>query len=220
MNLSLDRGNLERYLCKQINAVFPDREVAPTEIERAVGIALERLEFCFSRILAKYYVIDGAVSFNHLMGDQFATFLYYLSNTLWKDFRNEELASKFYCLNKAMYGLDAFYEIELPSIFRLVHPVGTVLGRAKYSDYLVIYQRVSVGSNLAGVYPVLGSEVVLFGGSSIIGESIIGSNSCVSIGALVMEADTPKDSLVFGSSPELKFKSNRTSVRKRFFDGD
>jgi serine O-acetyltransferase len=84
------------------------------------------------------------------------------------------LAKKIYLLNKALFCLDVFYEVELPPIFLFVHPVGTVLGRAKYSDYLVVYQRVGVGSN-HGIYPTLGEYVTLHPGAMVLGNSQVGN---------------------------------------------
>ena len=52
----------------------------------------------------------------------------------FKRLSKEDLASKAYCLNKALHAIDVFYEVELPEIFFLEHPLGTVLGRAKYSN--------------------------------------------------------------------------------------
>src|SRR5437588_860224 len=76
------------------------------------------------------------------------------------------LAACVYGLNKALHGLDVFYEVELPTIFAFQHPVGTVLGRAHYSNYLLVYQRCTVGSTLSGESPTFEPGVVLFGGSS------------------------------------------------------
>ena len=70
----------------------------------------------------------------------------------------------------------------MPDIFILIHPVGTVLGNANYSDYLVVYQNVTVNTN--GIHPpTLGKFVTLGAGASILGECVIGDR--VGIGATV-----------------------------------
>jgi serine O-acetyltransferase len=56
--------------------------------------------------------------------------------------------------------LDAFYEVELPDVFAFQHPVGTVLGRGRYGNYFFVYQRCSVGANVAGRYPTIGESVI------------------------------------------------------------
>ena len=97
-------------------------------------MAFQRIEFCFSKINNKYF-FDGTNSvFNHLNGDQYAIFLYYLSNTLFRLNQDTNLCSKLYLLNKALHGLDAFYEVQLPDIFMVIHPISTVLGRGKYDN--------------------------------------------------------------------------------------
>ncbi len=65
------------------------------------------------------------------------------------------IADKAYALNKALHALDAFYEVELPDVFAVQHPVGTVLGRATYSDYFICYHNCTVGANLDNDYPVV-----------------------------------------------------------------
>lgn len=51
------------------------------------------------------------------------------------------LADKIYYLNKMMNSVDLFYEIELPMHFGLEHPLGTIMGRAKFGDYFYFYQQ-------------------------------------------------------------------------------
>ena len=65
---------------------------------------------------------------------------------------------------------------ELPNVFAVQHPVGTVLGRASYSDYFMAYQNCTVGANLKGDFPSFGKCAVMYGGSRIIGKTAIGNN--------------------------------------------
>jgi len=60
---------------------------------------------------------------------------------------NKNVCEKIYCLNKCLNAIDIYFEVELPNIFLLVHPLGTVLGKAKYNDFLLVYQQCTVGSN-------------------------------------------------------------------------
>ena len=53
------------------------------------------------------------------------------------------MASYAYYLNKIMNSVDWFYAIELPDVFCAEHPVGSVLGRAKWNgNRFFVYQRV------------------------------------------------------------------------------
>jgi serine O-acetyltransferase len=186
-------------------------------VNAALDMALQRLEHCFGRIRRKYFHGGGGPVFNHLNTDQYAAFLYLLANTVYRADGDPGVASKLYALNKALHGLDVFYEVELPSVFMFQHPVGTVLGRAQYADYLLVYQRCSVGANLANTYPVIGPGVVMFGGSAVIGECRIAGNCWLSTGSLVMDATVPESSVVFGQSPALVMKPTARNVVRDIF---
>ena len=104
-------------------------------------------------------------------------FLYFLANTLYKYDYELSFFEKIFLLNKILFSLDIFYEVELPDIFLFVHPLGTVLGRGSYSDYLVVYQRCNIGSNnnLSN-----SKHVTLHPGASVLGNCIIGRfKNCV-----------------------------------------
>ena len=51
---------------------------------------------------------------------------------------------KFYYLNKIMNSVEMFYEVELPSVFCCDHPLGSVMGRARYSDFFYFSQGCTV----------------------------------------------------------------------------
>jgi serine O-acetyltransferase len=160
--------------------------------------ALGRLEHCFAHVDNKYF-FDGTQSvFSHLHGDQYAMWLYFLGNELHRLGGPSSLCSKLFLLNKALHGCDIFYEVELPEIFLLVHPLATVLGRAQYSDYFVAYQRVGVGSN-RDVYPTFGRHLTLRPGSSVLGACTIGDHCQIAAESLVLDRDLPAGSLYIGN---------------------
>jgi serine O-acetyltransferase len=217
VKLSLPPADLSRYVARQVSTMFPDRDVAASDVERHVARALERLEHCFSRIAIKYFWDGEHTRFSHLHTDQYAMFLYFLSNTVHAAGGDPSVAGKVYALNKALHGIDVFYEVELPSVFAFQHPVGTVLGRGRYSDYFLVYQRCSIGSDLEGRYPVIGEGVVMFGGSSVIGNAHVGANAWLSVGTTILGQDVPAGSVVFGRSPSLVVKpTSRVVVRDIF----
>jgi len=187
MNISLNKSELLLYTIKQLELFFPDGStVNQAEIRKSFYFALERVENCFSNIHGKYYNNQGIVSFNHLNGDHYATFLYYFSNTLYKDESRIANCEKLFLLNKYLHGVDVYYEVNLPDIFIFVHPLGTVLGRADYSNFLVVYQGCNVGAN-KDVYPKLGQYLSLHPGSSVLGNSVIGDNVTVGANSLVLD---------------------------------
>ena len=72
-------------------------------------------------------------------------FLYYLSHEIYANTQNTILCDKIYYLNKIMNSVDLFYAIELPQKFGAEHPLGSVMGRAKYGDGFFFYQGCTVG---------------------------------------------------------------------------
>jgi serine O-acetyltransferase len=166
---SLGAEGLAAYAAAQVNAMFPDPDpVSADDLAPAVAAALPRLEHCFSHVANKYFFDGERAVFSHLHGDQYAMWLYLLANELHRQGGPASTCSKLFLLNKALHGVDAFYEVELPSVFLLVHPLGTVLGRGNYSDFFVAYQRCGVGSN-NDVYPTFGRHVTLRPGSAVLG---------------------------------------------------
>jgi serine O-acetyltransferase len=217
LTTTLSTTELTAYVAAQVTACCPDRTLRPGELAPHVARALERVERCFSRVIVKRFGGAGAAVFDHLNTDQYAMFLYLLSNTIFRNEGDLSAAAKVYALNKAMHGLDVFYEVALPDVFLFQHPVGTVLGRARYADYFAVYQRCSVGSNLDGETPVFEAGVTMFGDASAIGRCRIGADACFSVGARVMDGDVPADAVVFGQSPHAVFKPGARRVAARFF---
>lgn len=217
LRTSLPAPELATYVAAQATAFFPDGVVDADDLRRPVAAALERAERCFSKVNLKYYRMEGTPYLDHLHTDQYAMFLYLLANSIHRDGGDARLAAKVYALNKALHGLDVYYEVELPEVFAFQHPVGTVLGRARYGDGLFVYQRCSVGANLSGEYPTIGEGVVMFGGSAVIGASTVGDGSWLSVGTIVLDDEVPPRSVVFGRSPHLTIKPTTRDVMRELF---
>jgi serine O-acetyltransferase len=196
---SLPPQALAALVARQLNAMFPDGdEVDKQHLVPSIQIALQRLEHCFSHVGNKYFFDGEQAIFDHLHGDQYAIWLYLLSNQLFRDAGPVATCKKLFLLNKALHGCDIFYEIELPSIFLLVHPLGTVLGRGRYADYFLVYQRCGVGSN-HDIYPTLGPYTTLRPGSSVLGQCTLGRNNTLAAESLLLDRDLVDDSLYIGN---------------------
>lgn len=217
MRLSLSPADLEKYVLALVARYFPDGYVFPGQLAPHVGKSLERIESCFSRIHRKYYRDQGTILFDHMNGDHFASFLYVLSNTVWHDTGDSALATRLFYLNKVMHGLDLFFSVELPEVFMLVHPLGTVLGHASYGNYLVVYQNVTVGASESGIYPRIGNGVVLYAGSTVIGDCALGDNVVVGARTFLLNGTVPAGSLVVGQYPNQCIRPNQTPVVERIF---
>ena len=213
---TLNINQLIDYLSRQFELFYPDAMDVRTGLIKIMPDVVERLEHCFLHIHKKYYFEQGEAVFNHLNSDHYAMFLYILANTAYRqDFI--QVAEKAFLLNKALHAIDAFYSITLPDIFLFVHPVGTVLGNANYADFLVVYQNVTVGSDLAGIYPDFGKANVLYSKSSVIGKCKIGDNVCIAANTFVRNMDVPDNSVVVGLYPANSVKTHNRDNTQDFF---
>jgi serine O-acetyltransferase len=218
MRWSLKIGPLTDYIVKQLNILFPDGNViSPLSLSQYLPHAMERTEYCFSRVRRKYFYDADKVVFNHLHSDHYSMFLYLLSNTIHKSEGDEALSAKLFLLNKVLHGVDVYFTVNLPNVFLFIHPVGTVIGNAKYSDYFVIYQNCGVGSDEDGKYPSFGEGVVLYASSKVIGDSHIGNNVVIGADSFVLNTSIPDSTVVLGKYPSLRLIPNSRSVQSRCF---
>lgn len=206
MKLEIPRADLHRLLCRQIGNLFSLRKAEGALLKRAEDEALDRCERAFGHVRNKYYRKNDQTYFNPFHGGQYATFLYFVAASVFR--RTPEartLADRVYGLNRALHAVDLFYEVRLPDIFFTDHPLGSVIGRAEFGDRFAFAQRCTVGNN-RGFYPVLGRNVRMLAGSSILGRCRIGDHVTLAAGTLVKDENVPSRSLVFGSSPHLVIK--------------
>lgn len=206
MIITIGEAGLMTLLERQLETMFLGTGAEIEAMRHALPAALERTERCFAGIVNKYYRTEsGGVTFDPFHSGQYSIFLYYLSREAWS--RGEAtLADKLYYLNKALNSCDLFHQIELPEVFFVEHPVGSVVGRATIGNHLVIQQNATVGGS-RGKYPVLGDYVWLFANAAILGDCTIGSNVFISAYSLVRDQDVPDNTIDFGVSPDLTFKS-------------
>lgn len=181
---------------------------------RLVKKALADTEYCFSHVNNKYYRAEnGECRFSPLNSAQYCVFLYFLSRAYFSE-GDGRSACVAYLLNKTINAIDLFYEVEMPAVFAVEHPVGTVLGRAKYSDRFHVSQNVTIGNN-HGIYPEFGENVTVHFGASVIGRTHIGHNVEIAANAYVKDEEIPSNSIVFGSSPNLTIKQKTEDEMKK-----
>lgn len=213
-NVNLD--DLEKILFNQLRSNFYfllDSEMCT--LSEAIPIAMKRVEKCFKSINNKYYYNEEKVVFNPFHSGQYLIFLYYLSNSIYKLFGDEALASKLYFLNKIMNSIDLYYQVEMPDVFFTEHPVGTVIGRAKINNNFAVYQNCTIGGSYIDnkiYYPEIAMNVTLFSYSCVLGKSIIGENTIVSSHCYIKNEIIPSNSIVFGSSPNIIIKKNNKNI--------
>lgn len=211
--VNLPANQLASYVRAQINHFLPTGDDPQLVlIDTYCGIALKRLDTCVSQV--KFWTPG---QFDILHSSQYCTFLYYLSNTIWREEQARSVCTKLFLLNKALNGIDCFYEIELPEVFFIGHSVGIVLAKATYGNHLVLYQNSTVGKN-HGVAPVLEDGVILYPNAAVIGNCQIRRRSVISQGVSVISKDTTANSLVFqGASGGVICRTSKKDVLADFF---
>lgn len=186
-------------ILKQLNNFFVEHEEDRELLSLEIPFILEKCEIMFSSINDKYYDSRKVNLYN---SSQYASFLYLLSNHIWNKYQDRDLCDRIFYLNKIMNNVDLFYEIDLPEVFYLEHPMSSVLGRARYGNFLSVSQGVTVGMNKMKISQ-FGDYVTLYPNSAVIGSCIIGNNVIVSIGTIIKDEIIPDNSIVFGISPNL-----------------
>ena len=215
MLTEFSRDEFISYINNQLSNIF-SYKADTEELGKYFDAALKRTEKCFSVTQNKYYKnSDGISCFSPFHSGQYSIFLYYLAHIAYRN-GNSGLATKIYYLNKVLNCVDWYYEIELPDVFGVEHPIGTVLGRAKYGNGFFVYQGCTVGANKK-VYPALGDNVLLYANATVLGNCKIGNNVIVSTGTLIKDEDIPDNCIVFGRSPELIIKRYSEDHMKKAF---
>ncbi len=205
MELSLKTAGLQEYVRNQLKTFLPDHyDFTGNDVTAAFKLALERTEFCFEKISVRGYSVmtsEGRwqAKFSHLHSDQYSQFLYFLSNSLWKISENTVLCSKIINLNKILNGMFYSFKAGLPDIFLFGHPVGTIIGNASYSDFLVVFQNVTINTGTEsgnGEDLKMGKGLFLGAGAKIIGNSPIGDRVSIGVDAVVNQRRIEDDSVV------------------------
>lgn len=90
---------------------------------------------------------------------------------------------------------------DIPISTRFPHPVGIVIGsRAEIGEDVDIYQNVTIGSTQGSEhgYPVIGDNVVLYAGATVVNDIRVGACSVVGANSVVIN-DVPRGSTVVGA---------------------
>jgi serine O-acetyltransferase len=205
---------LTAFTCAQLRNLIPDGRDEPlaTYIARHQDEALARVMTCIDAVK-----MWRPGEFNYLHSSQYCQYLYYLANTIWRHEKDGGACARLFLLNKALNGIDLFYEIEMPRIFFIGHSVGIVLAKATYGDYLALYQNSTVGKN-HGDAPVLGEGVVMYPNTAIIGRCAVGDRTVLAQGVSVINQDTPGACVAYAGEPgRLVFKPAKRDILADLF---
>ena len=208
------RGSLLAYTVAQGAAIVPDgREAAfRAAVDAHLDEALERLHRCINAC-APWRPDE----FNVLQSSQHTIYLYFLANTIWTRSGDTAAPTRLFLMNKALNGIDLFYEIAMPQVFYIGHSVGIVLAKATYGEILVLYQNSTVGRHKDQI-PVIGERVVLYPNTAVIGRSVIGDDAVVSQGVSVINKQVPQGAMAFAGAPgELVFRPRPDDLLSEYF---
>jgi serine O-acetyltransferase len=202
---------LAGYVCRQLENFYPDGHDSRTSIEVALPRALTRAKNCIRQVRV------WQSGFDPLMSGQYATFLYFLSNEVWRSQADGATATRLFLLNKALHGLELFYEVALPEIFLIGHTPGLTFAKATYGTHLVFHQSCTVGHKLVGERPVLEDRIVMFPNSMVIGRCRIRSNTVIAPGVCLVDTDTPGNCYVLPGPGRPIFKPAKREVWRDYF---
>jgi serine O-acetyltransferase len=209
---ALTKDSIVSYLDNQLLNFFPDGKSSKDIINKNIDESLDRMMFSL-----KHVKLGGYTNFDILHSDLYAQFIYYVSNTIWRNDADKFAASKLFYLNKALHGLNCMYDTELPDIFLLIHCVGTVLGKATYNDFFVCCHNVTIGSD-RGHSPVIERGVYMGPGSSVIGKTVIRSFSHLAINTVVLNRETEEGKVIINAQEGLSFKPiKRNLITETYF---
>jgi serine O-acetyltransferase len=178
-------------------------------------IYLEILEE-HSHISNNYYSIKGRGILNLLFMDHFLILCHRLAHYIYIKGLDIALSEAIYYSARLRTSTDIFYRANIGKYFMPTHPLGSVIdSHSTYGIGFKLYNGVHIGPyDIVGKdfsnwkHPKFGDGVILFGGSSVYGETIIGDNVIVSAGSLIINEEIPSDCIVMGSSPRLMVKPN------------
>ncbi len=172
----------------------------------AIKEAINAMEDNYKKMASKKYCSEnGGIIFDHIFSVTWNIFLYRLSRILYLKGNLYE-ADCVYYLNKIMHSNDWFYQVDLPKHFGAEHPLGSVLGKAQYSDYLFVYQGTTIGGNRKGgelFYPTIGTNVVLYANATVLGKTVIGNNVIISANSYLINENIPSNCIVYGKTPNI-----------------
>lgn len=208
---------LAQHIEQQIKSILCIDVCVGDYLDRAV----ERANHAFSFSANKYYRAERLYP-SPFHSCQYTILLYYLSNEMFLIDGNTNDAEKVYYLNKVLNSVDIYYEVSMPSVFGLEHPLGSVMGRGVYGDYFFFYQGCTIGGS-GGEYPVLGDGVIMYSNSKILGDCHIGDHVIMSANSYIVDKDVPSKSIVFGQGREAVIKAitdeQYSDMTKQFWKG-
>lgn len=202
---------LKNFLEEKIKIFFSEKKNIDDNI---IDRILFKMDKCFSGINRKYY--KKSLKNLDLNNSDHLCQIFYFAGNISFNLKKDDLAKNFFILNKIYNGLDLFYSVKLPKIFLFCHPLSSVIGNARYSDYTVFFQNVTIGRKKK-YYPTFGKGIIFYPGSVVVGNCKVGDNTIFAPNSSIIDTNIPKNSIVIGKYPNLIIKKNKNNVIEHFF---
>jgi len=196
---------IERHLISQVNNILIYEDpLFEKVLFKAAPRSKERYLYCLNQKKINHMP-------NHVIyhANEYASYLYILSNEIWLQTAETEHAEKIYLLNRYLNAIDIFYDRKMPEVFFFEHPVGSVIGRAEIGNYFVLHQGVTVGGNLDWEYPTIGENVVLYSNAMVTGRCVIGKNCQIGAGVILHNETIEDGTTLVMSGNNITINSKR-----------
>lgn len=224
INTSITSSELKQYIETQIIHFMPDGIYKNGMIkDNDIQIALDKCENCFKHIINDAYSDEkGNTFFSHLHADQYAMFLEFLANYIWKERAEKNACDHLMYLNRVLHSFMMSYKCHLPNIWLLGHPVGSVIGNAEYSDYLYITQNCTINTGPiaedGSCTPKIGKYFAMGAGAVLVGDKTIGDNCSIGAGAMLYNTELEDNSIVINNCGKMEIRqSKKMSLAQKLF---
>lgn len=227
MKQTLSAEELAAFTQKQLDFYIPDGyTIDEASWKNAIHTALERCDHCFQHILIpQYKTPDGESAFSHLHRDQYAVFLYFLGNTLWTRYGQKQLCDKLLNLQSILHSFFLSYKCEMPNVFVLAHPIGSIIGNANYSDGLYISQNVTINTHTdasGNIDLYIGKGGFFSPNVTVIGNQPIGDRVSIGANVLIYNQKIEHDHTCINENGQLKIRPrlHKNCFAQQIFDLD
>ncbi len=198
--------NIHRYLNDCLNKTFLDHPIIKDRqynscLERAVEKSIfdynikyaGRSEISTETDLAMSLQLEPTIE---------AVFMYRFEREIFINDPNDPLLSFLASMMHRRTGCEIYYSTEIGKGLNIQHGFGIVIGpRFKIGDNFTIHQGVTLGQknlNSPNEKIIIGDNVTLFAGASVLGNITIGDNTKVGANSLLLDNADP-DSIYVGS---------------------
>ena len=115
---------------------------------------------------------------------------------------NNYAADAYSILGRHIGQIELYYSAEIGKGLKINHGIGTVIGaRCRIGDNCMIHQNCTIGDRKGG-RPQIGNNVIIYAGSMILGDIIIGDNTIIGANSVVTKS-CPPNSVLAGTPAKI-----------------